>query len=153
MDWVTPCLRYCQGGTGHTQAKQDLLFGFRNITVYWKGQNTSDGDKEMCVSKRKKEVCWQQTARWVQRTGTFLKNLKALEVFRKGMLCTAWRPRYELESDLTQPLLAGWWLTEHSSTGILTGEKREPEYRWFAFIYLTLSSDFYLPFPFHIRHP
>lgn len=41
---------------GRMEVKEDL-FDSQNFTVYWKGQNTSDGDKEMRVSKRKRGVC------------------------------------------------------------------------------------------------
>lgn len=39
------------------------LFGFKNFTVYWKGQNTSDGNKEMCVNKRKRGMLTDDSLR------------------------------------------------------------------------------------------
>lgn len=54
--------RYWLGGGGDIQVECEL-FGFKNFTVYWKGQNTSDGDKEMCVSKRKRGVLTDDSLR------------------------------------------------------------------------------------------
>ena len=39
-----------------------------------------------CVWVKGKEACWQMTAWGVYTTGTFPKNLNALEVFRKGLV-------------------------------------------------------------------
>lgn len=40
-----------------------MLFGFKNFIIYWNGQNTSDSDKEMCVSKRKGGVLMEESLR------------------------------------------------------------------------------------------
>ena len=48
---------------GDSQVEQELLLGFKNFTDYWKRQNTSDGDKEMCVSKRKRGVLTEDSLR------------------------------------------------------------------------------------------
>ena len=55
------------------------MFGFKNFTVYWKGQNTSDGDKEMCVSKRKRGVFVSKMT-LVSSTGEMLSDPLAAPV-------------------------------------------------------------------------
>lgn len=56
--------------------EQDLVFGFNNFTVYWKGQNTADGDKGMFASKRERGVLTEDRLSSLEN-----RNLKALEVF------------------------------------------------------------------------
>lgn len=56
--------------------ERDLVFGFNNFTVYWKGQNTADGDKGMFASKRERGVLTEDRLSSLEN-----RNLKALEVF------------------------------------------------------------------------